>query len=96
MADESRAGRRDVRDDEGALRDLFADPLSLGEPPPPPERDLVEQAMDQARAEIHARDWIDLTTQVLVLRFFVPMLELIMGNLLPAHSREGNDERDDG
>jgi hypothetical protein len=79
--------------DERALRELFAEPGPQStDPPPPPERDLVGRALQQAHTEIAAKDWIDFATNVLVLRFFVPILELIMGSLDPTARKE----RDDG
>jgi len=79
--------------DERALRELFAVPAPEStEAPPPPERDLVGRALEQAHTEIAAKDWIDFATNVLVLRFFVPILELIMGSLDPTARKERDDE----
>lgn len=58
----------------------------------PPAR-LAERAIGLARAEITARDLIDLTTMVFVLRFCVPLLDLVAG-LFGAGAEQANGGND--
>jgi len=78
--------------DEGDLEEI-RDLLSpLEEVTPPPSGQLVNRTMERVNDELTGRDLIDLTTSVMVLRFFVPILELVMGTVHESLKRKNHDD----
>lgn len=80
------------RSDEEVVRDLLAG-LAAEEPRAP--EDLPQRTAQRVRTSITARDLLDLSTWVFVLRFCAPILDLIatmLGRSTPEPDRRNEDE----
>ena len=64
----------DERQDEDVARDLLS--ILEGDEPSPPDA-LSDQTIRKVENELTARDLIDLTTFVFLMRFCAPLLDLI-------------------
>ena len=80
------------RSDEQVVRDLLAG-LAAEETRAP--EGLPERTVQRVRTSITARDLLDLSTWVFVLRFCAPLLDLIatmLGRSVPQTDRRNEDE----
>jgi hypothetical protein len=79
------------RPDEDVARDLL-EPLRDEEPEAP--ADLPEKTIRKVRASLTARDLVDLTTFVFVLKFCAPLIDLIAAMFgREAPSQQSQDRR---
>ena len=78
------------RPDEELVEELLS---VLREDAPDASEDLADKTMRKVRATLTARDLIDLSTIVFVLRFCAPMLDLFASFFpKPLDDRSSNDE----
>jgi len=81
-----------TRSDEEVVRDLLQ---GLGAEEQPAPEGLPEKTLQKVRASLTARDLLDLSTAVFVLRFCAPLLDLVaamLGQTLPPTDRRNEDE----
>ncbi len=82
------------RPDEEIADELLALLREESEPPP---ADLPERTIRKVQASLTARDLVDLTTIVFVLRFCAPILDLIaamFGGRASDSDEEGNNDNE--